>query len=151
MPSRTEATCEYRTLHDIGYLAHFLHQHAGGRSGKPHLLSWLLQNDGHLTQRQLQDRVPTSAATLSETLSKLEANGLIRRTPRECDHRQLEVQLTEDGYACAKMFEERKDAFETACLSILTEDEKNELVSLLDRVVEHWRHIEEQEKAATHE
>jgi hypothetical protein len=24
-------------------------------------------------------------------------------------------------------------------------------VSLLDRVVEHWRHIEEQEKAATHE
>lgn len=142
---------EHRFLHDIGYLSYFLHQHAGGRSGKPHVLTWLLKNEGHLTQRQLQSHVPTSAATLSEILSKLEANGLIVRTPLESDRRQLDIQLTEAGRERAVQMEQRKHAFETDCLSVLDENEKSQVAELLDRVVAHWKTIEEREKAMAHE
>jgi DNA-binding MarR family transcriptional regulator len=151
MPEEGEASSAQRVLRDIGYLSSFLHQHAGGRSGKPHVLTKLLRHDGHLTQRELQAYVPTSPATLSEILSKLEAKGLIERTPLESDRRQLDVRLTEAGRERARDMEEHKREFEQDCLSVLDLDERQQLIGLLDRVVAHWKTMEEREKATTHE
>lgn len=133
---------EHRALHDFGYFGHFLHVHAGGRSGKQHILTKLYYQDGHLTQRELLEASCISSAALSEVLSKLEGEGLIERSRSERDKRQLDIRLTKEGQARAERLAREKAQFERNCLAILTEEEKNDLVAMLDRIREHWDEIE---------
>ena len=77
-------------MRDLGYFGHFLHLHAGGRSGKQRMLERILREGGTISQRELQDTVPISSAAVSEVLAKLEFEGLITRTRSESDKRQLE-------------------------------------------------------------
>jgi DNA-binding MarR family transcriptional regulator len=86
-------------MRDLGYFGHFLHLHAGGRSGKQHMLERILREGGTVSQRELQDTVPISSAAVSEVLAKLESEGLITRTRSESDKRQLDVTFTENGQA----------------------------------------------------
>jgi DNA-binding MarR family transcriptional regulator len=137
---------ERRVLHDFGYFGYFLHVHAGGRAGKQHILTWLLRNGSHLTQRELKEHAGTAAASLSEVLSKLEAKGLIERTPLESDRRQLDVRLTENGIARAIEIEAKKHEFEVNSLTPLSDSEKVQLAEMLDRVVAYWKTIEGKEE-----
>ncbi|MGI6229316.1 MAG: MarR family winged helix-turn-helix transcriptional regulator [Tractidigestivibacter sp.] len=138
---------ETRILVDLTYFGHFLHIHAGGRSGKQHLLIRLLKQGGTLPQRALQDTVPVSSAALSETLTKLESEGLIERKRSEQDRRQLDVRLTERGREEAIRCQKQKEAFRKDAMSVFTDDELNELADLLDRLADHWEIIEMGEKA----
>jgi DNA-binding MarR family transcriptional regulator len=133
---------ERRALHDFGYFGHFLHVHAGGRSGKQHVLTKLYFRDGHLTQRELLEASCISSAALSEVLSKLEGEGLIERSRSERDKRQLDIRLTKAGRTRAERLAREKAQFERDCLAILTEEEKNDLVTMLDRIREHWDELE---------
>jgi DNA-binding MarR family transcriptional regulator len=137
---------ERRVLHDFGYFGYFLHVHAGGRAGKQHILTWLLRNGSHLTQRELKEHAGTAAASLSEVLSKLEAKGLIERTPLESDRRQLDVRLTENGIARAIEIEAKKHEFEVNSLTPLSDSEKVQLVEMLDRIANYWKTIEGKEE-----
>ena len=128
-------------MRDLGYFGHFLHLHAGGRSGKQRMLERILREGGTISQRELQDTVP------SEVLAKLEFEGLITRTRSESDKRQLDVTLTENGQAEAKVCAEKHAKFEAEALSVLTEDEKGQLLGMLDRLMEHWQDIEEKDRA----
>jgi hypothetical protein len=73
--------------------------------------------------------------------------GLITRTRSESDKRQLDVTLTENGQAEAKVCAEKHAKFEAEALSVLTEDEKGQLLGMLDRLMEHWQDIEEKDRA----
>lgn len=115
-------------MRDLGYFGHFLHLHAGGRSGKQRMLERILREGGTISQRELQDTVPISSAAVSEVLAKLEFEGLITRTRSESDKRQLDVTLTENGQAEAKVCAEKHAKFEAEALSVLTEDEKGQLL-----------------------
>ena len=64
-----------RVLHNLGYFGHFLHIHAGGRSGQQHILVKLYKSGNHMTQRELQEQSCISSASLSEVLAKLEGEG----------------------------------------------------------------------------
>lgn len=135
-----------RILFDLGYFGHFLHMHTGGRSGKQHILTKLLREGGHLTQRQLLESSGVSSAALSEVLGKLESEGLVERTRSEEDRRQLEVRLTSEGRFRAHELETRKAAFEADAVSVLEEDEQRDLLVMLDRLAAHWEQIEERER-----
>lgn len=139
---RDAAPVERRILRNLGFFGHFLHVHAGGRSGKRHMLSKLYLSGGQLSQRELQDYAGISAASLSELLSKLEAEGLVTRTRSDEDRRQMEIALTPEGRERAIALKEEVEAFEAACASCLTEDEQGELLGYLDRMAEHWRGME---------
>lgn len=144
MGTRTDAAAptERRILHDLGFFGHFLHVHLGGRSGKQHMLATLYGSGGQLSQRELQDHAGISAAALSEVLSKLEAEGLVTRERSDEDRRQMDIALTSQGRERAVALKEEFEAFETDCVSCLTEEEQAELLRLLDCMAEHWRNME---------
>lgn len=134
-------------MRDLGYFGHFLHLHTGGRSGKQHMLERILDEGGTVGQRELQDTVPISSAALSEVLAKLESEGLITRTRSQSDKRQLDVSLTADGQAEAKLCAEKRAKFEEEAFSVLSEEERAQLLEVLDRLMAHWQKIEEKERA----
>ncbi len=131
-------------LHDLGFFGHYLHMHAGGRSGQQHILVMLRTSGGHMTQRELQEAAGISSASTSEVLAKLECAGLIERTRSDEDRRQLDIALTQEGMARATELIEQRHAFEDRCLACLDETEQQHLVALLDRLVEHWTALEEE-------
>ncbi len=118
--------------------------HAGGRSGKQHVLSRLQKSGGHLSQRELQDHARISSAALSEVLAKLECKGLVTRARSKEDRRQMEITLTELGEAKAIERRECLEAFEAQSLACLSEEERLQLLDMLDRLVEHWEKLEKE-------
>lgn len=136
-----------RILFDLGYFGHYLHLHTGGRSGKQHILTKLLKEDGHLTQQELLESSGVSSAALSEVLGKLESEGLVERRRSEGDRRQLEVRLTSEGRFRAHKLESRRDRFEEEAVSALSEEEQRRLLAMLDRMAARWQEIEERERA----
>ncbi len=137
-----------RILHDLGFFGHYLHVHAGGRSGKQHILAKLHQAGGKLSQRELQERSHISSAALSEVLSKLEMEGLVTRSRSDEDRRQMDITLTEEGVTQAIMRKREFEAFESECLSCLSEDERIQLLEMLDRLAELWRGMDGKEACA---
>lgn len=133
---------EYRLLGDLGFFGHYLHLHAGGRSGKQHILRKLLHNGGHLTQRELGEATDVSSAALSEVLAKLEAEGLITRTRSAADQRQRDIALTEAGLAAARLCSQDDAAFRQVAFEPLAAEERAQLLSQLDRVRAHWETLE---------
>lgn len=135
-------------LHDLGFFGHYLHMHAGGRSGQQHILVKLHKSGGHMTQRDLQEAAGISSASISEVLAKLETAGFIERTRSDEDRRQLDIALTAEGASRAEELIEHRKAFESQCLACLDESEQRELASLLDRLATHWRGLEGEEACA---
>ena len=101
-----------------------------------------------MTQRDLQESAGISSGSMSEVVAKLETAGLIVRSRSDEDRRQQEITLTEKGRERAEVLIERREAFEDECLACLDEDERLQLVELLDRLVEHWKGIEGKEACA---
>ena len=122
-----------RLLHDLGYFGHYLHLHAGGRGGKQFVIISLVLHGGEMSQRDLLEHACISSASLSEVLAKLEAEGLVTRTKSEEDRRLLAVALTEAG----------REKAEEVCFD---EQERTQLLDYLDRLVKHWRTLEEKEE-----
>ena len=100
----------------------------------------------NLGRGELQDTVPISSAALSEVLAKLESEGLVTRTRSQSDKRQLDVSLTEDGQAEAKLCAEKRTKFEEVAFSVLSEEERTQLLEVLDRLMGHWQKIEEEDR-----
>lgn len=135
-------------LHDLGFFGHYLHVHTGGRGGKQFVLATLHKSGGQLTQRELLERTNISPAALSEVVTKLEGEGLISREPCEHDRRQLLIELTPEGEGCAARMRQEREAFEDEAFACLTPDEQDQLVTLLARLKDHWKHLEESEVSA---
>ena len=138
----TDLPLPRHVLHDLGFFGHYLHLHAGGRSGQQHILVKLHKSGGHMTQRDLQEAAGISSASISEVVAKLECAGLVAKTRSDEDRRQMEIALTEAGDARAQELIGRRRKFEAQCLACLTEEEQQQLVTLLDRLAEHWRGLE---------
>lgn len=58
---------------------------------------------GPLNQEQLADTIRVQSQTLGRVLTRLETNGLITRTRRTSDRRQLKVELTDAGVAAVEV------------------------------------------------
>lgn len=129
-------------LHDLGFFGHYLHMNAGGRSGQQHILVKLRKSGNHMTQRDLQEISNISSASMSEVLAKLESAGLIERTRCDEDRRQLDIALTDEGRTRADELIEKRRKFEGDCIACLTEEEQEQLIDMLDRLVEHWKGID---------
>lgn len=140
-------TIARQALYDLGFFGHYMHMHAGGRSGKQHMLIKLLAHGGCLSQRDLQERFCISSAALSEVLSKLEAEGFITRTSSDEDRRQREITLTHEGKARAIELTKEREEFERRAFACLSYEELSMLVGLLDRMVDHWGTLEERGRA----
>lgn len=94
----------------------------------------LWASDG-LTQRDLVARLDIEQATMANTLSRMERDGLIHRTPDPEDKRARRVWLTEHGRALQAPATEAARAVNHDALASLGEDERRAFLATLRRLV----------------
>lgn len=122
---------------DIG---HTMRQISEGRGSQKRILILLRETDG-MTQKALTARLGVQPGSASEVLNKLEQAGLILRTPSETDHRTTDIRLTPDGEALAKEASAKRAERHEQMFAVLSEEEKDTLIALLERVNAHWDQV----------
>lgn len=99
-------------------------------------LMGLLTDNGEMNQSGLAALLEIRPQSLSELLTKMEADGLILRRQSEDDKRQIIVSLTEEGSRRVGEFREAQRQRSEKLLSSLSENEKEELARILQKIIE---------------
>ena len=89
-------------------------------------------------QRELAEVMNVRAATLSEQIARLDRAGLVERTPSEKDRRSVIVSLSEEGKKEARRCSRERTKYNEQLFSVLSDDDKAELISLLEKLSDHW-------------
>ena len=103
-------------------------------TGQFPILLELWEKDG-VTQRELLEQLDIEQATLANTLTRMERDGLVRRTKHPSDARAQQIWLTE------RALEARNNAYEAAAeqnalaLSKLSDKESKQFLELVHRVI----------------
>ncbi len=124
-------------LHRIRICGYHLWFCAGEKAGQRRILMTLFKR-GNMTQREMQDILNIKSASLSEILSKIEAEGFIERLKNDVDKRQIDLILTKKGREEAEGIETENDKIAKELLCDLTLEEEQQLFYLLDKLVEKW-------------
>ncbi|MEB2845009.1 MarR family transcriptional regulator [Rhizobiales bacterium RZME27] len=112
----------------------------GFSPGQFPVLVELWQEDG-LTQKQILDRLDVEQATLANTLSRMERDGLIARTPHPTDRRAQIVSLTERSRALESEAIDAASDAENALLGGFRSFERQLMLEYMRMAVENARKI----------
>ena len=99
------------------------------------ILSILLDSEEGLRQKQIAEQFKVNPSTMSELIDKLESDGYLVRTVDPTDKRATLISLTEKGRARASELEDGRNEYFSQFFTTLTEDEKKELIRLLDKLL----------------
>lgn len=83
---------------------------------------------------EIGDRMVEQAPGITRLLDRLEAKGLVTRKRCPEDRRQVLCWLTPAGRELVERLDEPVDQADATALDMLTDEEKRELIRLLDRV-----------------
>lgn len=119
---------------DIG---HTMRHISEGKGSQQRILIMLNEN-GPITQSELTQQLGVQPGSASEVLIKLEGAELIERLPSEKDKRTTLVCLTEAGRTEAKRLGNLRAERHERMFSALSEDEKDVLLHLLERINADW-------------
>lgn len=108
-----------------------------GKGGQKRILI-ILKETGPVTQRELTQRLGIQPGSASEVIGKLETAGLIRRSVSAADRRTANILLTEEGMKEAEEAKRRRDARHEQMFSCISDDEKKELLVLLEKINRAW-------------
>ena len=128
---------QQKLLWNLRDLGKTLHGMSEGRASQKRILVVLLRSGG-MTQQELTERLEVRPGSASEVIGKLEGAGLLLRTPSSADRRTADVHLTEAGERAARAAEEERRQRRDVMFSCLTEEEKETLLGLLERLSGHW-------------
>lgn len=97
------------------------------------ILEILVKSNGKISQRELEEKLNVSRATISETLSKMEKYEMIKR---ECgiDSRTKIIKLTDKSVEIHKQMKKNFDNISNKIENILTKKETKELKRLLSKL-----------------
>lgn len=121
-------------LRDIGQT---MRRTAEGRGSQKRILI-VLRESGRITQRELTQRLEIQPGSASEVIGKLEAAGLLTRTPSPADRRTADICLTAAGLAEAEKAAAQREERHESMFSCLSDAEKSVLLGLLERVNASW-------------
>ena len=121
-------------LRDISHTMRSLYE---GRGSQKRILI-ILHEVGKITQRALTERLGIQPGSASEVIAKLESAELITRTPSESDRRTADIQLSDKGRALASQAVNQRRCRNEEMFSCLSEDEKMELLTLLEKINTDW-------------
>jgi len=99
------------------------------------VLVLLSEHEEGMSQRQLAERMRISASTLSVMLDKLEADEYLSRGDHLGDKRVKLLTLTEKGTKRAEEVHQQCTVMRENLYRNLTDDEKIELIRLLDKIL----------------
>lgn len=106
-----------------------------GKSSQNRILH-ILSNSECMTQRELTAQLGIQPGSASEVIKKLESAGLIVRRSNSEDRRTVDILLTDAGKA--RLAETRSQS-DHLPFDALSEEEKQLLLTLLEKLVQHWR------------
>ena len=109
-----------------------------GKASQKRILIILNESEA-ITQRDLTERLGIQPGSASEILSKLEGSGWIVRTQNEADRRTTDISLTDSGREIAEEALRQRRKRHEEMFSCLSGEEKQELLSLLDKVRCDWK------------
>ncbi|MFR5869488.1 MAG: MarR family winged helix-turn-helix transcriptional regulator [Acutalibacteraceae bacterium] len=132
----------HEVIHQLRFCGHFLYFRMGDKEGKRRILVALLDHK-ELLQRELQDVLHIKSGSLSESIIKMEADGLLKKEKSEKDGRCLVLKLTEKGKRRAEQLKQEYDVRVREMLSCLTEEQCEQLHGLLEPVINHWQALEQ--------
>lgn len=117
---------------------HFLYHRRGGKRGQIRILNLLDKSNG-VTQKELLQNIPIKSGSMSEMVSKLEAQGFILKERDKEDRRKINIILTPKGKSfldrqLAINREQEKDLFTS-----LTPEEQQLLIQLLNKLFDDWK------------
>ena len=95
----------------------------------------LWEDDG-LTPADLVRRIGIEQATMANTLTRMQRDGLIDRRPSQADGRAQEVRLTEKGRKLQVPAIEAALAVNASALSGLSSDERSQFLNLLSKTID---------------
>lgn len=128
-----------RLIHNLRDLAHIMRSQYEGKASQKRILI-ILNESEEITQRDLTERLEIQPGSASEILSKLENAGLIIRTQNETDRRTTDIRLTDAGKVLAEDALVQRRKRHEDMFSGLSEEEKHELLSLLDKLCADWKY-----------
>ncbi|MEA1942717.1 MAG: MarR family transcriptional regulator [Pseudomonadota bacterium] len=143
----------YLTNHLARLFAHALHGRIAPLGLAPAQFMTLLElweGDG-LTQVELVSRLDVEQATMANTLTRMERDGLIRRAPHPEDRRARLVFLTDRARELRAPAIEAARSVNADMLEPLTADEQNVLVDLMEKMVSARRTARRQGEMAGEE
>ena len=103
------------------------------RQGQARVLTAVAMKEG-INQKELAFLLGIRPQTLGAMLQKLEEFELIERKKSEKDGRAIEVRLTDAGRTHASEIAERHALAATDILAVLSDDEKEQLGAILDKI-----------------
>lgn len=121
-------------LRDISHTMRSLYE---GKGSQRRILIVLSQT-GTITQRELTQRLGIQPGSASEVIAKLENAGLVERISSEADRRTANISLTEEGTRQAEEAVERRRQRHREMFSVLSDEEKLQLIDLLDKINADW-------------
>ena len=105
----------------------------GRRRGQERVLTMVSMKEG-INQKDLAFLLGIRPQTLGEMLQKLEERGMVERKKSEADGRVIEVTLTDKGRERAAEIAERRAVAAADMFAVLTEEEKEQLGAILDKL-----------------
>lgn len=97
------------------------------------LLYQLYQVD-EMSQKELQKEIGIDNAAITRHLKYLEAKEMVSRRKKSTDNRVTLVSLTDYGRNAFRSFREEQERFASSALKGFTEEERDELLQVLDRI-----------------
>lgn len=140
---------EFAKTHSAGFLAnHMARLFANGLQRRLKVLGLapaqfmvlleLWEEDG-LTQAALVERLDVEQATMANTLTRMERDGLIQRKPSQSDKRSKLVFLTQKAQMLQQDATEAAAAQNAEALAGLAQDEREALLKLMQKVISTMR------------
>lgn len=130
----------------LEYCARGLAQFAGRHHGQRKILR-ILQEQSPISQKELQTMLGIQSGSMSEIAAKLESRGLIVRGRDLADKRKITLSITEAGQAwMAQRDDTEIQRRRTEFFSGLTQEERDTLETLLDKLASHWDQRLEQDQ-----
>lgn len=106
--------------------------------GQPLLLAVLWEQEGY-PHSELAELLGVTPATITKMAQRMEQAGFIERIPDADDQRISRVYLTEKGRAVRSQVDEVFRTLEEEMLAGFSQDEREQLLNLLQRVDENLR------------
>lgn len=124
----------HRLMHSEHHAAHPSALEANIGRGQGLVLRILAEEDG-LAQSEITEKLDIRPSSLGELVTKLERNGFVERRQNENDKRVVNVFLTEKGREAESQFVNPRREAAKSWFAELSEEEKEQLAELLDKMI----------------
>lgn len=124
-------------LHLMEKCGHFLYHRRGGKRGQVKILK-ILNENGHITQKELMETLTLKSGSLSESVKKLENQGFISKEKDEMDKRKINITITNKGREFLENQLYITSSQEEILFNALTSEEQENLKLLLAKLFLDW-------------